>query len=76
MNGKILNVRIPQNEFDALEIHARRHGRTKSEVVREFLRALERKNERSVSARLVKPVSAKPVSARKPTTTTTKRAKS
>ena len=59
MNNKILNVRLPQNEFDALEIYARRHGRTKTEVVREFLRELERKNERSVSA--------KPVSARKPT---------
>ena len=49
MNNKILNVRLPQNEFDALETYARRHGRTKTEVVREFLRELERKNERPVS---------------------------
>jgi plasmid stability protein len=55
MNNKILNVRMPQNEFDALEIYARRHGRTKTEVVREFLRELERKNERPVS----QPVSAR-----------------
>jgi plasmid stability protein len=65
MNNKILNVRIPENEFDALEIYARRHGRTKTEVVREFLRELERKNERlplsqGVSARAHVSARAKP----------------
>jgi predicted DNA-binding protein len=53
MNNNILNVRISENEFEALETYARRHGRTKSEIVREFLRSLERKLERPVSAKAV-----------------------
>ena len=74
MNNKILNVRMPQNEFDALETYARRHGRTKTEVVREFLRELERKNERlSVSQGVSQRVSAQgPVSTPKPKNAPTK----
>ena len=43
MNEKILNVRIPQNEFDLLTRYAAQTGRSKSEVVREFLRSLEKR---------------------------------
>jgi hypothetical protein len=49
MNEKTINFRVSQNEFDALETYARRHGRTKTEIVREFLRSLERKNQQDVS---------------------------
>ena len=74
MNNKILNVRIPQNEFDTLEIYARRHERTQSDVVREFIRSLERKLELPVSVGIAKRVSARgPVSARlKPKSPATK----
>lgn len=66
MNNKIINIRVPENEFDALARYAAQTRRTKTEVVREFLRSLERRLEQSVSA--------KPVSARaRPKTSPTKK---
>jgi hypothetical protein len=47
MNTKMLTIRAPDNELEVLAEYARRHGRTQTEVVREFLRSLERKLERS-----------------------------
>jgi Ribbon-helix-helix protein, copG family len=46
MNTKMLTIRAPDNELEVLAEYARRHGRTQTEVVREFLRSLERKLER------------------------------
>jgi hypothetical protein len=40
MNEKMLNVRMPESEFDALARQAALTGRTKTEIVREFLRSL------------------------------------
>lgn len=64
MNNKVLNIRVPENEFDVLTRWAAQTRRTKTEIVREFLRSLERRLERDpVSAR---PVSQQRVSARAP----------
>jgi predicted DNA-binding protein len=38
-----LNIRIPDKESDILEAYCARTGRTKTDVVREFLRSLEKK---------------------------------
>jgi hypothetical protein len=40
MNEKMLNVRMPESEFVALARQAAMTGRTKTEIVREFLRSL------------------------------------
>ena len=45
MNEKLLNVRIPVNEFEWLSRYAAQTNRTKSDVVREFLRSLEKRLE-------------------------------
>jgi hypothetical protein len=77
MSKKMLTIRAPDNELEILARYARRHGRTQTDVVREFLRSLERKLERPVSAGVSKRVSARPVSASgKPKTPPTKGAKS
>ena len=44
MNNKIINIRVPENEFDALARYAAQTRRTKTEVVREFLRSGQTKN--------------------------------
>jgi Ribbon-helix-helix protein, copG family len=46
MNEKVLNVRIPAHEFELLARYAEQTRRSKSEIVRDFLRSLERKLER------------------------------
>jgi hypothetical protein len=40
MNEKMLNVRMPESEFVALAQQAVLTGRSKTEIVREFLRSL------------------------------------
>jgi hypothetical protein len=50
MSKKMLTIRAPESELEILAEYARRHGRTQTDVVREFLRSLERKLERPVSA--------------------------
>jgi hypothetical protein len=65
MSKKMLTIRATESELEILASYARRHGRTQSDVVREFLRSLERKLERPVSAGVSERVSARdPVSAR------------
>jgi hypothetical protein len=46
MNERVLNVRIPAREFELLARYADETRRSKSEIVREFLRSLEQKLER------------------------------
>jgi hypothetical protein len=41
MNQKSLNIRLPENEFAALARYAAQTGRTKTEIMREFIRSLE-----------------------------------
>lgn len=43
MNEKTLTVRLPKGEFDLLAKYAVAARRTKSEIVREFIRGLEQK---------------------------------
>ena len=45
MNEKLLNIRIPPSEFELLTRYAAQTNRTKSDVVREFLRSLEKRLE-------------------------------
>jgi hypothetical protein len=59
MSKKMLTIRAPDNELEVLAEYARRHGRTQTDVVREFLRSLERKLERPVSAVVSQRVSAR-----------------
>jgi hypothetical protein len=40
VNEKMLNVRMPESEFVALARQAAMTGRTKTEIVREFIRSL------------------------------------
>jgi hypothetical protein len=61
MSKKMLTIRAPDNELEILARYARRHGRTQTDVVREFLRSLDQKLERPVSQRVSQrsPVSAR-----------------
>ena len=45
MNEKTFNIRLPESEFQLLARYAAQTGRTKSEIVREFIRSLEPKQE-------------------------------
>jgi hypothetical protein len=65
MNTKMLTIRAPESELEILAEYARRHGRTQTDVIREFLRSLERKLERPVSAGVSERVSAR-LGSRKP----------
>jgi hypothetical protein len=40
VNEKTLNVRLPEAEFAILAAYAKAAGRTKTEVIREFIRSL------------------------------------
>jgi Ribbon-helix-helix protein, copG family len=72
MSKKMLTIRAPESELEMLAEYARRHGRTKTEIVREFLRSLKRKSERPVSAG----VSARSGVSARPTPKSPKKAKS
>jgi hypothetical protein len=50
MSKKMFTIRAPEDELEILARYARRHGRTQTDVVREFLRSLEHKLERPVAA--------------------------
>ncbi len=41
MQSKQISFRIPDCEFKTLEQYAKERGRTKSDVLREFIRSLE-----------------------------------
>lgn len=41
MNEKTFNIRLPESEFRLLARYAAQTGRTKTEIVREFIRSLE-----------------------------------
>jgi predicted DNA-binding protein len=59
MNEKMLSIRASENELEILARYAAETRRTKSDIVREFLRSLERRMEKSAAAR---------ATSRKPTT--------
>jgi hypothetical protein len=40
VNEKTLNVRLPEAEFALLTAYAKAAGRTKTEIIREFVRSL------------------------------------
>ena len=63
MSKRMLTIRAPENELEILSRYAADTGRTQTEVVREFLRSLERRLGRPVSARtrgVKKPSTKKP----------------
>ncbi|WP_414581250.1 ribbon-helix-helix protein, CopG family [Scytonema sp. PCC 10023] len=41
MDAYVLNVRIPQNERKILEEYCNRTNRSKTDVIREFIRSLQ-----------------------------------
>ena len=41
MNEKQLNVRLPTHEMKILEQYAKKTGRTKTDLIREFIRSLK-----------------------------------
>ena len=41
MNEKQLNVRLPAHEMKILERYAKKTARTKTDVIREFIRSLK-----------------------------------
>lgn len=43
VNNKMLNIRLTESEFLLLTRYAAATGRTKTEIVREFVRSLEQK---------------------------------
>ena len=47
MNEKMLSIRASERELEILARYAAHTRRTKSDIVREFLRSLEQKLERS-----------------------------
>ena len=54
MNERMLSIRASENELEILARYAAETRRTKSDIVRELLRSLERKLEQ-IAARPVKP---------------------
>ena len=54
MHEKTLNVRMPDNEILILTRYAAATGRTKTEIVREFVRSLESKPEMAREAKAKK----------------------
>ena len=46
MNQKQLCIRIPDQELKVLDIYARQTGRTKTDIIREFIRSLQRESNR------------------------------
>ena len=48
MNEKTLNVRLSEGEFRTLARYAGATGRTKTDVVREFIRSLARKAKHAI----------------------------
>lgn len=43
LSDRVLNVRLPANEVDLLEVYCLQANRTKTDVVRELVRSLRRK---------------------------------
>jgi predicted DNA-binding protein len=43
MNEKQLHIKMPQHEYEIISAYAVKTGRTKSDIVREFIRSLEAK---------------------------------
>jgi len=37
-----LNIRLPKEELEILDEHAKRSARTKTEIIREFIRSIKR----------------------------------
>jgi hypothetical protein len=64
MSKRMFTIRAPENELEILTLYAAQTRRTKTEIVREFLRSLERRLERPVPAQ---------ARARTPTKPSTKR---
>ncbi|MCG8364455.1 MAG: ribbon-helix-helix protein, CopG family, partial [Pseudanabaenales cyanobacterium] len=48
MAQKQLNIRIPEHEFKILARYARKTKRTKTDIIREFIRSLKAKNNTSL----------------------------
>ena len=46
MNQKQLCIRIQDQELKFLDIYARQTGRTKTDIIREFIRSLQRESKR------------------------------
>lgn len=40
-SDKELKIRLPKNELDQLETYCTKHGKTKTEVLREYIRSLK-----------------------------------
>ena len=44
MSQKQLNIRVPEHELTILSRYARKTKRTKTDIIREFIRSLQTKN--------------------------------
>jgi predicted DNA-binding protein len=46
MEKKLINARITKSEFSILDAYAKKEGRTKTDVLRELIRSLEKLEEK------------------------------
>jgi hypothetical protein len=51
MEKKLINARITKSEFATLDAYAKKEGRTKTDVLRELIRSLERREEKKDTAK-------------------------
>ena len=54
MHEKTLNVRMPDNEILILARYAKATGRTKTEIIREFVRSLEMREAKAKESKAAK----------------------